>query len=57
MIGEYNEDETEFINNLDFDCSMSLSKVFTSKKNIFKTADNFNQFALKELEVYKFNVY
>jgi len=57
MIGEYNNDETEFINNLDFDCSMSLKKVFTSKKNIFKTANNFNQFELKELEVYKFNIY
>ena len=57
MIGEYNENDVEFINNLDFDCSISLEKVFTSKKNIFTTANNFNQFYLKELEIYSLNIY
>ena len=57
MIGEFNENDVEFINNLDFDCSISLEKVFTSKKNIFTTANNFNQFYLKELEIYSLNIY
>ena len=57
MIGEFNENDVDFINNLDFDCSISLEKVFTSKKNIFTTANNFNQFYLKELEIYSLNIY
>ena len=57
MIGEYNKNDVDFINNLDFDCSLSLEKVFTSKKDIFTTANNYNQFYLKELEIYKLNIY
>ena len=57
MIGEYYKNDIDFINNLDFDCSLSLEKVFTSKKNIFTTANNYNQFYLKELEIYKLNIY
>ena len=57
MIGEYYKNDVDFINNLDFDCSLSLEKVFTSKKDIFTTANNYNQFYLKELEIYKLNIY
>jgi hypothetical protein len=53
MIGKFDKDETKFIENLDFDCSISFYEAFTNNESISKNG----KIKIKELEIYKINFY
>ena len=59
MIGEFNEDETNFIEKLDFDCSINFYEAFSNNKefkNNKKNSENV-KIKIKELEIYSIKSY